>query len=132
MCGERFLFKFECRGGGGVFAQGCFAVRNRLQPSASIRNRSHLRPYGLTIGDCWSRCHFWMLETTCNAFLYVRCGTSWHRETNLWIVGTPCGETPWQVSHETKHAFVQTKSLHSQRFASAVIENQKNVQGFVS
>ena len=47
MCSERFLFKFECRGGGGVFAQGCFAVRNRLQPSASIRNRSHLRPYGL-------------------------------------------------------------------------------------
>lgn len=68
----------EGSGRGDVFAQGCFAVRNRLQPSASIRNRSHLSPYGRTIGDCWRRCHFWMLETTCNAFLYVRCGTSWH------------------------------------------------------
>ena len=37
-----------------------------------------------------------------------------HRKTNLWIVGKRCGETPWQVSHETRHAVVQTNLyIHS-------------------
>jgi hypothetical protein len=51
-----------CRSGGGAaFAQDCFAVRNRPQPSATVGVAND----------------FWRFEALCNAVCGT-CGTSWH------------------------------------------------------
>ena len=50
--GSRFIWG---SGGEAVFAESCLYVRNRSQPSATVRNRLRVRRKALHSGECtWS------------------------------------------------------------------------------
>ena len=73
--------RFTLFGGGAVFATHCTTVRNRLQPSAAVRNRPQpctWGRYGRAFGEFYESGHFWRFQTSRSLVSPGRRGTLWH------------------------------------------------------